>query len=143
MKKSFQENIRIFYWVDSLTVLCWIKHDRVWEQYVCNRVEEIKLSTNWKDCRHCPFSDNPADILLRGLSGPELATSKLWWTGPPFLLLPESEWAGSSTMTSVHDRASEELVKNQPSLVHALIASNESLRFTHGCNNKSRGLYHH
>jgi len=168
VKKSFHENIRIFYWVDSLTVLCWIKHDRIWKQYVSNRVEEIRLSTNREDWRHCPGSDNPADIPSRGLPGPELATSKVWWNGPPFLLFPESKWPGSSTMTSVNDRASEELVKNPPSLVHALIASNESqdrqdiskiidcnrfsnlnkflrvtayaLRFIPGCKNKSRRL---
>ena len=101
VKKSLSENIRIFYWVDSLTVLCWIKHDKVWKQYVSNRVEEIKLLTNREDWRHCPGLVNPADIPSRGLSGSELATSKLWWNGPPFLLLPESEWPGCPAMTSV------------------------------------------
>ena len=69
----------------------WIKHDRVWKQYVSNRVEEIKLLTDREDWRHCPGSENPADIPSRGLSSPELAASKLWWNGLPFLLLPESE----------------------------------------------------
>ncbi len=126
VKKSLSENIRIFYWVDSLTVLCWIKHDKVWKQYVSNRVEEIKLLTNREDWRHCPGLVNPADIPSRGLSGSELATSKLWWNGPPFLLLPESEWPGCPAMTSVDAKASEELIKNPPNLVHALTASNEA-----------------
>ncbi len=126
VKKSLSENIRIFYWVDSLTVLCWIKHDKVWKQYVSNRVEEIKLLTNREDWRHCPGLVNPADIPSRGLSGSELATSKLWWNGPPFLLLPESEWPGCPAMASVDAKASEELIKNPPNLVHALTASNEA-----------------
>ena len=35
-------NVEIFYWVDSMTTLHWIRNDRNWKQYVQHRVNEIR-----------------------------------------------------------------------------------------------------
>ena len=43
-----------FFWVDSMTVLCWIRNDRVWKQYVQHRVDEIRKISDKKAWRHCP-----------------------------------------------------------------------------------------
>ncbi len=96
LKRSIPGHCRIFYWVDSTTVLCWIKNDKGWKQYVSHRVEEIRRLTNRDDWRHCPGTTNPADLPSRGMSGPDLSTAQTWWNGPQFLLLPESEWPNLS-----------------------------------------------
>jgi hypothetical protein len=36
--------------------------------------------------------DMPADKLSRGMAPDELHDSRIWWNGPEFLKLPESEW---------------------------------------------------
>ena len=35
----------IVYWVDSSTVLYWIRNEKLWKRYVNNRVEEIRATT--------------------------------------------------------------------------------------------------
>lgn len=50
-------------------------------QYAANRVREICQLTSKDHWRHCPGHLNSADL-----------PSRVWWEGPPFLLLPENEW---------------------------------------------------
>ena len=38
--------LETFYWVDSLAVLCWIKNNKTWKQFVQRRVEEIRKSSS-------------------------------------------------------------------------------------------------
>ena len=38
---ELSEDVEIFYWVDSKTVLYWIKNSKSWKQYVLSRVKEI------------------------------------------------------------------------------------------------------
>ena len=55
-------DVRMFYWTDSYTTLCWIKNQKPWKQYVMQRVTEIRqlsCSGNWK---FCSGNFNPADI---------------------------------------------------------------------------------
>ena len=120
LKRSILGHCRIFYWVDSMTVLCWIKNDKVWKQYVSYRVEEIRRLTNRDDWRHCHGTTNPADLPSRGMSGPDLSTAQTWWNGPQFLLLPESDWPVCPTTSTIDAAATVELVKDQPSIVHVL-----------------------
>ena len=61
-----------FFWVDSMTVLCWIRNDRVWKQYVPHRADEIRKISDKKAWRHCPGHLNPADLPSRGISASEL-----------------------------------------------------------------------
>lgn len=35
---------------------------------------------------------NPADLLSRGISPDEQADAQLWWNGPPWLVLPPTDW---------------------------------------------------
>ena len=83
--KSLPCDISVTYWVDSTTVLYWIKNERPWKQYVNHRVNEIRQLTNKNDWRFCPGQENPTDLATRGLSGEELLNNSLWWEGPEFL----------------------------------------------------------
>ena len=60
--KSLPCDLTITYWVDSTTVLHWIKNERAWNQYVNHRVREIRQLTNKHDWRFCPGHENPADL---------------------------------------------------------------------------------
>ena len=69
---------RMVYWVDSRTVLCWIRNEKPWKQYVRNKVDEIRQLTSKRDWRHCPGNVNPADLPSRGMTGRELVDSSIW-----------------------------------------------------------------
>ena len=86
--KSLPIKLPVYYWVDSMTVLIWIKHDKFWKQHVNHRVEKIRRLTKKEDWN---FFQNPADLPTRGLTGAALVTSRLWRNGPSFLLLPQTE----------------------------------------------------
>ena len=60
--KSLGTEILIVLWTDSMTTLCWIKNERIWKQYVAQRVNEICHLTAKELGRHCPGEVNPADI---------------------------------------------------------------------------------
>jgi hypothetical protein len=85
------QNVELFYWVDSKTVLCWIKNAKPWKQYVLTRVKEIRECTTQESWRHCPGVQNPADLPSRGMNARELVNEKRWWKGPEFLYNPEAE----------------------------------------------------
>ena len=78
-------------WSDSQIVLHWINSNKRLKQFVSHRVDEITTlfpATSW---RYCPTSDNPADLLTRGINSQELASSSLWRLGPPWLP-SETKW---------------------------------------------------
>jgi len=76
---SWSRNIETVYWVDSMSVLFWIKNEKPWRQYVASRVNEIRHLTSRKQWRHCPGPLNLADLPSRGLTGDKLLKSVLWW----------------------------------------------------------------
>lgn len=57
--------------------------------FVRNRVGEIQRLTNPSNWRHVSSTDNPADLLSRGLNSNELINSKMWWHRPDFLRFTE------------------------------------------------------
>ena len=85
------DEIEKFFWTDSTTTLQWIQNDKPWKQYVRQRVQEIRQLTPRERWRHCPGSENPADLPSRGLSVNELIKSQVWWEGPAFLKKPKQE----------------------------------------------------
>ncbi len=80
-------------WTDSAIVLCWMrKMPSSLTAFVANRVmaiQDILPNAKWK---HILTTQNPADLLSRGMSATNLQASTLWWQGPPWLKLPEKEW---------------------------------------------------
>ena len=39
--QSLHRDVRMFYWTDSYTTLCWIRNQKPWKQYIMQRVTEI------------------------------------------------------------------------------------------------------
>lgn len=58
--------------------------------------------TNKDDWRHVISSDNPADIISRGINPSELINSILWWRGPKWLSYYENQWP-TSTLIKISD----------------------------------------
>ena len=77
-------------WTDSKVAWYWIVQSaKEWKQFVQHRVDEIRKLVPAECWNHCPGSENPADILSRGMNSRELAASTLWWNGPKWLINPE------------------------------------------------------
>ena len=86
---NIQDCRRIF-WVDSSTVLSWIKTpSQKFKPFVSARVAEIQETVGVDDFRYIRSKSNPADTLTRGT---ELSRLTDWLEGPTFLQLPEANW---------------------------------------------------
>lgn len=93
MKIQFQS---IFLWTDSQIVLNWINsYPNKYKIFVANRIATIQESTDIKCWRYVKSSNNPADIVSRGVHLAELNDPcSTWFSGPLFLSSDESEWNG-------------------------------------------------
>ncbi|CAG9137728.1 unnamed protein product [Plutella xylostella] len=73
-------------WTDSTIVLGWLRMaPSLLKTFVQNRVVEIHELTKDTPWRHVSGTDNPADLVSRGVALEVLASSGLWWEGPQFL----------------------------------------------------------
>jgi len=111
-----------FFWVDSMTVLCWIQNDKIWKQYVQHRVDEIRKLSNAKSWRHYPGHVNPADLPSRGITASELVEQVSWWQGPTFLKESCSCWPSPET-PNFDQEAKTEMVKNIPPITYSMLAT--------------------
>ncbi|XP_055527262.1 uncharacterized protein LOC129719871 [Wyeomyia smithii] len=85
-----------YFWTDSTTVLQWLRGPPTrWKTFVANRVSKMQLSTDTESWCHVFGVENPTDDLSRGLNPIDLLNRTRWWTGPPFLLLPQERWPKS------------------------------------------------
>ncbi|UYV82490.1 hypothetical protein LAZ67_21002496 [Cordylochernes scorpioides] len=100
------EDIPITLWTDSTTALAWIKRDMNWSVFVAGRVKKIRQNSSITDRRHVPGKENPADILSRGASIPQLITTR-WWEGPVWLKKEEQIWTQSVEKESIEEVNSE------------------------------------
>ncbi len=96
----------VFAWTDSEIVLYWLpKTPSQLVRFVANRVHAIRDLLPPGHWRHVRSAYNPADLASRGVRAPDLATSSLWWSGPPWLALPPHEWPAhklSKPVTEAH-----------------------------------------
>lgn len=108
IKNDLQIKINnIFMWTDSAIVLSWIRGDpNRWSVFVCNRVNRILQHTEIAQWHHVVSKDNSADCNSRGLHISQLIESSLWWHGPHWLLLNQSEWP-ESPFNFIEDDQSE------------------------------------
>nr|CAH7749249.1 unnamed protein product [Callosobruchus chinensis] len=82
-----------YYWVDSTIVLSWISTcPSKLKVFVSNRIAEIQRCTNVQQWAHISSSDNPADLVSRGLNATELKQCTLWWNGPSWLVHKQADW---------------------------------------------------
>ncbi|KAK9717483.1 hypothetical protein QE152_g23714 [Popillia japonica] len=79
-------------WTDSTITLAWIRsRSRIWTTLVANRVSSIQTNTDSKDWRHVNGVENLADFITRGCAALELKNSQMWWHGPEWLKLDQSQ----------------------------------------------------
>ena len=84
---------RQHFWSDSMNVVYWVRsHLKNFTSDVASKIAEIQANTNGKQWRHVPGTLNPADRGTRGTSADSIATDKLWWQGPDFLVQGEQQW---------------------------------------------------
>ena len=94
-------------WTDSTVALCWIQGDSGrWKTFVHNRVEKIREVFTSDNIRHCPGTQNPADLASRGTSTYHLLRAKQWWYGPEWLVKTPQYWPPKK---GIQDKSQEEL----------------------------------
>ena len=64
-------------------------------------MEEIQQKVPPSQWRFCPGSQNPADLVTRGISAEQLKESSLWWNGPHWLQQPNSRWPDCEVQRSL------------------------------------------
>ncbi|XP_047040800.1 uncharacterized protein LOC124645101 [Helicoverpa zea] len=87
---------KVYFWTDSTIVMGWIRmppHNL--KTFVQNRVSQINDLTGDAIWLHIKGTDNPADIVSRGLHLNELQDNDLWWHGPAFLQSHDIEWSNN------------------------------------------------
>ncbi len=133
-------NLRVVMWTDSQIVLHWLSSQKPLKQFIHNRVKEINSlypSTTW---HYCPTSDNPADLLTRGVSADQLRSSSIWQHGPPWLTFDNNwpRWSPTemsttqALATTLEEPAEETLTQTtQQSGIHNLIDVSKHTRLNH------------
>lgn len=71
-------NMRLIHWCDSSVVLGWLHANvRNLKTFVANRIVEICELTDADSWRHVPTSENPADLISRGVQPNEIGNMSL------------------------------------------------------------------
>ncbi|GFU73672.1 integrase catalytic domain-containing protein [Trichonephila clavipes] len=82
-----------FYWTDSSVTCYWIKGDfNRHKVFIKTRIKEIQKLRDPKEWRYCKGKDNPADLISRSLHLNDLKNNKMWWHGPKWLTMKQTEW---------------------------------------------------
>ncbi len=118
------ENIPVFYWTDSTTVLAWIRRKDNWNVFVSNRVKEIRSLSDVGQWRHVPGIMNPADLISRGCSLDTLLTSR-WWEGPCWLYESPLNWPPPETEILIDETVIESEKKRCANAAVAINLPNE------------------
>jgi len=77
-------NTNIFY-VSIHNTAVTVNSQKKLKPFVANCVQEITEEFPATTLRYAPTSDNPADLLTRGISAVSLANSTIWGHDPPWL----------------------------------------------------------
>ncbi|XP_017483674.1 PREDICTED: uncharacterized protein LOC108372479, partial [Rhagoletis zephyria] len=86
----------IYCWSDSTIALSWIQGEPSrWTTFVANRVARIQQITAGYTWRHVSSSENPADLVSRGVTVHNLINNQLWFHGPQFIQLQQQHWPSS------------------------------------------------
>ena len=72
-------------WSDNEAAIQWIRNDSSTITYVKNRVADIREMSNNYQIFHVPTTDNPADLVTRGVKVNDLVTNSFWFKGPAWL----------------------------------------------------------
>ncbi|XP_055604233.1 uncharacterized protein LOC129752485 [Uranotaenia lowii] len=98
--KATSIDVQSFFWTDSTIVKCWLASvPSRWQAFVANRVSEIQHLTKKGSWHHVPGSENPADIISRGMTPVQLQYQPLWFEGPLWLKQTRDTWPEVNEMT--------------------------------------------
>ena len=93
----------------STVALDWIRsQNKDWKQFVQNRVNSIRKLVAAEHWRHCPGTENPADIPSRGLDLSNTTRRQLWLHGPKLCHYDhytENAHVNSSGMSQQNERS--------------------------------------
>ena len=83
----------VYGWSDSQIILAWIRRPSAhWKVFVAKRVQDIHQRVAPSQWRFCPGSQNPADLVTRGIPTSKLRDCKLWGKGPHWPQQLRSHW---------------------------------------------------
>ena len=105
-------------WVDSTTVLHWIKGQGTWSQFVRNRTKAIQ-EKGYLQWHHVPTSDNPSDQGSRGIE--PIKMGELWFQGPSWLSSTD-KWPQQPEVSETSETARERV---KPKFERQLLAKKE------------------
>ena len=97
---------RVTLWSDSQIVLHWLKSTKLLKPFVNTRIQEVKKLTSISNWKYCPTTENPSDLLTRGITAHQLKISSLWKHGPTWLP-NRSQWPSWPTTEVLHLSATE------------------------------------
>ena len=108
ISRAFQLDMRtVLFFTDSMAVLYWLSTTMALSPYTGHRVAKIGERTEFSQWKYVHTSQNPSDLPTRGMRAGDLAKCELWWKGPPFLRLPESEWPIQPIVRATESAAAE------------------------------------
>jgi hypothetical protein len=80
------DNISVFFWTDSMTVLRYLRNVSTrFKIFVAHRVQQIQDLTDVSAWNYVPTDKNPADLASRGINPDEREKLEFWLKGPKFL----------------------------------------------------------
>lgn len=93
VRQATNLQVKTTFWVDSTCALRWIEAaPSTWSVFVANRVAKIQALTEGCEWRHVPGTDNPADLISRGVGPKEIINNNFWWNGPCWLATDRKNW---------------------------------------------------
>ena len=104
---------RVTLWSDSQIVLHWLKSTKSLKPFINTRIQEVKKLTSIPNWKYCPTTENPSDLLTRGITAHQLKTSSLWKHGPTWLP-NRSLWPTWPTTEVLHLSATETSTDGSP-----------------------------
>ena len=116
VKALKMEGTQTWFWSDSTVVLAWLKSPSyVWPTFVANRVSHIQELTKGHRWNHVKGTENPADLVSRGVMPKDLVGLRLWFYGPKWLEMFEEYW--SKAMHEETEEPAEELLEKKKNIL--------------------------
>nr|XP_029734519.1 uncharacterized protein LOC115269868 [Aedes albopictus] len=93
VREAIRFNGGVYFWTDSTSVLRWIAATpATWTTFVANRVSKIQGLSDGCHWRHVKGTENPADLISRGVNAANIINNDLWWSGPYWLQISQEQW---------------------------------------------------
>ena len=120
VKETLQQKHKIselYGWVDSTTVLYWLKDKGTWSTFVRNRTKAIK-ETDFITWHYVPTKDNTSDLGSRGVQSNKISTN--WFKGPDWTA-SKKNWPKQPEVTENEEITAERITKKE----HLRLATTE------------------